>query len=333
MLDERMAHMALSIHGTEPTSVFRLIGNDENSASFAVGWTLEQSPRFLGVVIEEVFGEVLKVTNAVIQLQKHGGDGGYTDIELQAGHLFHVILEAKRSWELPSMDQLQRYLPRLIAGGAERKRLMSVSAASRSHAQRRLPAQLDGVPIGHLSWGDLQSLARKAETLSTQFSEKLWLRQLAQHLQEFTSMERQTDNNVFVVVLGDKPMLSGQTHTWIDVVEKDESYFHPVGNHWPIQPPNYIGFRYRGILQSVHHIDSFEILEDVSTRNPLWVRTDSDHFVYRLGPPMRPARQMRTGNLYMNQRVKCAIDTLLSGAFDTIRAARDETDRRLQEVV
>lgn len=51
------------------------------------------------------------------------------------------------------------------------------------------------------------------------------------------------------------------------------------------------------------------------------------------GPPMLPAREMRTGNLFMNQRVKCAIDTLLSGAFDTIRDARDETDRRLAEIV
>ena len=31
-------------------------------------------------------------------------------------------------------------------------------------------------------------------------------------------------------------------------------------------------------------------------------------------------------------RVSCAIDTLLSGAFDTISDARDETQRRLAEV-
>jgi hypothetical protein len=55
-------------------------------------------------------------------------------------------------------------------------------------------------------------------------------------------MERQTDNNVFVVGLGQNPMVPGQTHTWIDVVERDKCYFHPVGNHWPVQPPNYIGF-------------------------------------------------------------------------------------------
>jgi hypothetical protein len=243
-----------------------------------------------------------------------------------------VILEAKRSWKLPSIDQLNRYLLRLIAEGAERKRLVTVSAASRPHAQRRLPGELQGISICHLSWGDLHALARKAETSAAPFSEKLWLRQLPQHLQEFTSMELQTDNNVFVVALGQNPMLPWLTHTWIDVIGKDNHYFHPVGNHWPVQPPNYIGFRYRGILQSVHHIDGFQIVEDLSTYNPLCVKTDTDHFVYRLGPPMRPPRPMKTGNLFMNQRVKCAIDTVLSGAFDTIRDARDETDRRLAAV-
>ncbi len=324
--------MALSLHGTEPTNVFRLIGKDENSATFAVGWALEQSSHFRELVVNAVFAEALDANDMAITLQERAGDGGYTDLELQAGHRFHAIVEAKRSWELPTLDQLNRYLPRLIAGGAERQRLVSVSAANQDHAQRRLPAHLGGVGICHLSWGDLQRLARKAETLASRFQEKLWLRQLVQHLQEFASMERQTDNKVFVVVLRNEPMVAGYTHTWIDVVEKDHCYFHPVGNHWPVQPPNYIGFRYQGRLQSVHHIDRFEIVEDVSTYNPLWVKTDSDHFVYRLGPPMRPPREMKTGNIYMNARVECAIDTLLSGAFNTIRDAKDETDRRLAEI-
>lgn len=324
--------MALSIHGTCPTSVFRLNGADENSASFALGWTLEQSLHYRKLVAEAVFGEVLDVNDVVITLQKHDHDGGYTDVELQAGHRFHAILEAKRWWDLPSIAQLKRYLPRLAVGRAERQRLISVSAADRSHAQRRLPARLEGVVICHLSWRDLQILARKAQTLATGSQEKLWLRQLIQHLQEFASMERQTDNKVFVVALGQEPMVAGLTHTWIDVVEKDNCYFHPIGNNWPVQPPNYMAFRYRGRLQSVHHIDSFQIAQDLAACNPLWPKTDSDHFVYRLGPPMRPAREIRTGNVFRNGRVWCAIDTLLSGAFGTIGEARDETQRRLAEM-
>ena len=208
--------MALSLHGRKPTSVSRLCGNDENSASFAIGWTLEQSSHYRELVAKAVFDEVLEVNEVLITLQRHGEDGGYTDIELQDGHKFHAILEAKRSWELPRVEQLNRYLPRLVAGGAERQRLVSISAANRSHAQRRLPTELAGIGICHLSWGELAGLAMKAETLTSRLQERLWLRQLVQHLQEFTSMERQTDNTVFVVALGQRPMVAGQTHTWID---------------------------------------------------------------------------------------------------------------------
>jgi hypothetical protein len=54
-----------------------------------------------------------------------------------------------------------------------------------------------------------------------------------------------------------------------------------------------------------------------------------DHFAYRLGPPMRPPGDVKTGKIFKNGRVWCAIDTLLSGAFATITDARDETQRRL----
>ena len=325
--------MALTIHGAQSASVFRLNGMDENSASFALGWVLEQSPNYRKLVVEAVFGEALDVSDVVIALQKHGKDGGYTDIEIQAGHRFHAILEAKRWWDVPSREQLMRYQQRLVNSGAERNRLISVSAADQSYAQRRLPPDLDGIELVHLSWSNLQQIAKLAQTRASSLEEKLWLRQLIQHLQEFVSMERQSDNNVFVVSIGRQPMMDGNTHTWIDVIEKDGCYFHPVGNNWPVQPPNYVGFRYHGKLQSVHHVDNFEIVENLSEYNPLWLETHRDHFVYQLGPPMRPVREVKTGNIYPSGRVWCAIDTLLSGAFDTISAARDETQRRLNEAL
>ena len=321
------------MHGHEPTNVFRLCGSNENSASFALGWTLERCPQFRNLVVEEIFGQGFLTEDVAVTLQAHGRDGGYTDIELQAGRSFHAVLEAKRSWELPSLRQLNRYVPRLLSGRAKQQRLVSVSAADREHARRKLPTSVTGIRLTHMSWSDFHRLAVVAGGHSPRFEEKLWLRQLTEHLREFTSMERATDNSVFVVVLGSRPMVPGQSHTWIDVVEKDKSYFHPVGNRWPVQPVNYIGFRYRGRLQSVHHVDSFEVVEDVSACNSKWLSTSTDHFVYQLGPAMRPTSEMKTGNLFMNQRVRCAIDTLLSGAFQTIEEARDETHRRNEEVL
>ncbi len=323
---------ALAIHGKEPSNVFQLTGSDENSATFALGWVLERSPAYRKLVMGAVFGDSLDVSNAAIALQRHAEDGGYTDLEVQSGRQFHVIFEAKRWWSVPTVKQFERYLPRLDAGRAERRRLISVSAADATYARRQLPDQIDGIGLIHLSWGDLERLAEKARYQAGSFEEKLWLRQWIRHLQEFISMERQNNNNVYVVALGTQAMIEGQKHTWIDVVEKDKCYFHPVGHTWPVQPPNYIGFRYRGKLQSVHHIDSFDVAENISTVNPLWPETEIDHFIYQLGPPMRPSKEVKSGTIW-HRRVWCAIDTLLSGAFDTISDAINETKRRWGDTV
>jgi len=322
----------LTIRGAQPQSVFGLTGADENSATFALGWVLEQSPQLLEAVVDAVFGEKLDVSDSAITLQRHAEDGGFTDLEIQAGLRFHSILEAKRYWDVPDTLQLKRYVGRLLEAKTDRRRMITVSAASAALAQRQLPSSLQGVPIVHLSWTDLQRLARRAKSASTRHDEKLWLNQFILHLQEFVSMERTTDNKVYVVSLGATPMGPGKKQTWIEVVEKDGCYFHPVGDTWPVQPPNYIGFRYRGQLQSVHHIESWDILRNVADRNPNWATTTRDHFVYQLGPAMRPQKEVRTGRLYMTLRVWCAIDTLLSGAFATISDARDETKRRLDEI-
>ena len=98
--------MALTIRGVPPSNVFRLYGADENSASFALGWVLEQSPAYRKIVIEAVFGEKLDVDNVVIALQRHGDDRGFTDLEIQAGQQFHAILEAKRWWMSPAWNNL-----------------------------------------------------------------------------------------------------------------------------------------------------------------------------------------------------------------------------------
>lgn len=62
-----------------------------------------------------------------------------------------------------------------------------------------------------------------------------------------------------------------------------------------------------------------------------WPESDADHFIYELGPVMKPPKDVRTGNLFRSTRTWCAIDTLLSGEFETISDAANETKRRLEE--
>jgi len=237
--------------------VFGLSGSDENSATFALGWLLERSATFRFEMVTSIFGQPITIDGPVITLQTHAPDGGFTDLEFHAGGRLHLILEAKRSWALPTLQQLARYRPRFAGAGAALQRLVSVSAMATDQARRRLPEDLDGVTVTHVSWRDLQQIAKRAFTQVSGFEEKLWLRQFIEHLREFVAMDRTTSNLVYVVSLGTEAMVEGQSHTWIDVVERDRCYFHPIGPGWPSEPPNYMGFRYRGRLQSVHHVDTF----------------------------------------------------------------------------
>jgi hypothetical protein len=157
------------------------------------------------------------------------------------------------------------------------------------------------------------------------------LSELIQHLKAFSSMQDESSNQVFVVSLSRTPVNQGVEYSWIDVVERDRRYFHGVGNGWPITPPNYVAFRHGGQLQSVHHVDEYKVVVDLAEVNPLWPKTNVDQFIYSLGPPMRPARPLPNGKIWPNGRYWCAIDTLLSGAYPTVKDARDESQRRLSE--
>jgi hypothetical protein len=332
LADEAFAQMSLSIRSTFPRNVFELMGKDENSATYALGWALERSPALARRLAQEIAGRPIDISDLRIALQRSGDDRGYTDIELRCGKTMHAIVEAKQGFELPGVDQLSRYRPRLREAGFESVVLVSVSATPEPIARLKLPREVGGVPVKHLSWGAVRGLAKTARRAAGGLEEKLWLRELIDHLEDYAAMNRTRDNMVYVVSLGSDAMRDDCDRTWIDVVEQDRRYFHPVGNHWPMQPPNYVGFRYRGQFHSVHRIVSFDIVKDVSTVNPTWCSTDVDHFVYKLGPAMKPAKPLRAGgpsdSVKRSARVWCAIDTLLSGQFEQLGEARDETNRR-----
>lgn len=320
--------MTLRLFKSECRNVFALAGVIENSATCALGWIIEKSPTFLRLFVEDLGGPSYSPEETiVVDLQRHDKDGGFTDVEIACGDRLRLIIEAKRGWILPEEAQLKTYAPRLEQWARADRRIVSVSAASQDYASKRLPPQVSSFPVLHRSWGDIMRLACKARQRCTSYEEKLWLREFATHLEDYVSMQNPHDNRVYVVALSSEP-IEGGSYTWIDVVEKDGCYFHPVGNRYPVIPPNYIGFRYNGELQSVHHVDEYKVVTNLKESNPNWPETKEDHFLYKLGPAMKPKKPVKTGNLYPSARVWCAIDTLLSGVCATIRDARDLTERR-----
>lgn len=322
----------MKLSGNDINTVFALNGDDENSATYAFSWALSKSPTLLRKTIYDLVNLEVASEQILIEAQKHGQDRGFTDIEILIPNACHIIFEAKRNWELPSVEQLEKYATRFETAHEPVPMIVSLSATSREYSERQLPCRrIGGIPLEHRSWKDVRELVEQAYSNTKSLKEKLWLREFKNHLRGYVSMRNPIDNRVLVVSLSQAPINEGEDYTWIDVVEDDNHYFHPVGNRWPVTPPNYIAFRYGGQLQSVHYIESHTVVTDLSSVNENWPQIHSDYFVYDLGPAMNPPVIVTNGAIHPAGHYWCIIDTLLSGDYTTISDARDETNRRLDD--
>jgi hypothetical protein len=91
-----------------------------------------------------------------------------------------------------------------------------------------------------------------------------------------------------------------------------------------------MAFRWAGRLQSIHHVDSYEIITSWRQHFPDTTEAEIDpHFLYHLGPPIVPQHEVKTGNIYRSGRVWAAIDLLLT--CETISEARRKSEERARE--
>ena len=248
---------------------------------------------------------------------------------------FYIIIEAKRGWILPGYDQLKMYSERdsFITNPARHKAIVSMSECTEEYANNKLP-KVDGVDILHLSWKNILDLAEEARKISGN-AEKYVLDELKGYIGRIMTTQNKNTNWVYVVSLGmakaevtteEGKVLAGDI-TYVDIVRKHNVYSCPIGGGkggWPKEPLTYIGFRYDGKLQSIHHIESYVITDNLHPYIPELpdVTLSQTHFVYKLGPGIVPAKEVKTGKkIVMSNRVWAHIDALLTA--DTISEAMD----------
>src|ERR1039458_588577 len=118
------------------------------------------------------------------------------------------------------------------------------------------------------------------------------------YLTTIVNMQPQESNWVYVVSLSNYEWARGLT--FIQVVEERKRYFHPYGRYgWPSEPPNYIGFRYGGVLQSIHHIENAQVIKNFHPSFPEYHNKEKEpYFLYKLGPAIRPSHEVKTGKIY-----------------------------------
>jgi hypothetical protein len=104
-----------------------------------------------------------------------------------------------------------------------------------------------------------------------------------------------------------------------------------LDKNWPKVPPNYLGFRHYGRLQSIRHVDAYVIDTNISRHLPGVPSQEWEpHFLLTLGPPIRPDHQVPTGRrIQRSARVWVDIDLLLTAS--SISEAWELTKQRRVE--
>jgi hypothetical protein len=308
--------------------VFDLLGSLENDMTDALALSLSRSQSFLRAFLADLgYSAPYSDEDAVLGVQTRRPAEGITDLEIQVGDAFFALVEAKRGSALPTESQLKLYAPVLAHRSAPANILVALTTATPAFAANGLATiSLPGVTLTHRSWREVRSLAIQARAHDTQEAKRL-LDQFIGYIEVILGMDTRYDNQVYVVSLG-AGTPEGWSLSWIDIVEKRSRYFYPVGHRWP-DPPNYLGFRYRGKLQRIHHVEGYEIITNFHTVFPEAPDepTGCPHYCFSLGPTIVPPHDVAAGpRVQRKNRVWCMIDTLLTSP--TISDALTGTEKR-----
>lgn len=321
----------LIAYGSKVTSIFQLMGTLENDITKSIAWAFSLCNAFSKLVIDELFEIDSEPSQFLIKYQQWENGKGITDLEITDNKSFYAIIEAKRGWILPGADQLSLYSERLSMRDSfiKNKAIITMSECSEEYADSYLVfKQINKIPVKHISWKRLYEIAVISIGKSNNIQKQI-LRELLEYFRGIMTMQQKTSNWVYVVSLSYEKA-EGSELSYIDIVEKKGMYYHPFGvRGWPKEAPNYIAFRYSGQLQSIHHIEKYVVtkkMKEVISELPdkEW---DTDHYVYTLGPAIKPNKIIKTGNIYASGRKWAMLDLLLTS--DTISEACDKSSDRV----
>jgi hypothetical protein len=315
------ADVPLRRHGNDVTSVFDLLGRDENDLTAALAFTMANSSGLLDLVLRRL--EMSAAGGGTLLRLEERDDFGRTDLEIDIGtHL--VIIEAKRGWLLPEDVQFDKYAHRVKERGGGC--LVSLSAASSEWAHQLLPTEVSGVPLVHYSW-DLVRQDLSVAREQARGGERAWLNEFNEYLREAVKVRDPADSWTYCVAVNTYGVGGGDRSSR-DFLAVEQCYFHPHGwgQGWPKAPPNFLAFRWNNQVQQLHRVASSEVIPSLQSRwpdIPVAYGSDKPHVLYHLGPPL-PGTPFPSGGNYRAARVWFVLDQLLvSGSLrEAIRLSK-----------
>lgn len=314
----------LTRHGRDVRGVFDLLGFGENDLTAALAFTLSRSPHLLGLLLDRL-GVPGDRDGAEVHTEV-ADKSGRTDLELRVGgHL--VVIEAKRGWLLPSLEQLSKYTER-ISVGATSGQLVTLSDVSDTYFDTVLPDSVDGVRVSHLAWSVVKAgIVEARRTVGGK--ERVWLGELDTYLRRAVVETDPASGWALSVVLNDDSA-NGAATSFREFVTEFGIYFHPFGGWakgWPTTPPNFMAFRWNNQVQQIRRVVAAEPVPDLVSRWPDMTAPEVTlpHVVYTLGSPLRMIEPLPCGQNYRAAHVWALVDQLL--VCSTLQEAIAESRR------
>lgn len=315
----------LLIHNNEVDNVFDLLGTNENDITYSLSWAFSQVKPFLSYFIEKTIQKKINIDEIDILLQQYGDDKGYTDIELLSSEFF-CIIEAKKGWNLPTKRQLERYRSRFKEYPKLFHKLLVISECKKEYADKTFNGYGLDFFVDFVSWRDVHKWAQVVYPRCRN-KQKALIDELNRYFKKVITMQDKTSNEVYCVVVANTQLQNG--FTFRDVVKRGY-YFYPMKPRYPRIPPTYVAFRWSGRLQSIHFVESYEIIDKPDKYFPElagwdgW--SDCPHYLLKLGKSFKPDHEVLNGQIDNRQQIKCMLDTLFT--CNTIQEARDLTNHR-----
>ena len=196
----------LTRYGRELSSIFQLLGHNEDDLTYALGWCLANCSVLMTKFVEEIgFQELNSPVHIALQ---EADEFGRTDVEIHCDDSL-LVIEAKKGFVLPTIDQLKKYSYRHFSEKSNRRLLVLTdynSIVMREDAN--VPHVVNGLPIQYLGWQEIFQLVLVA-TKTSNNKQKLLLRQFATYLKETVTMPNKNSNLVWVVPLSNKKFGGG----------------------------------------------------------------------------------------------------------------------------
>ena len=321
-----MTQASLSLHGHQIRTVFDLGRRGEVGATAALGYMLSRTPTFSRALVRRFLGNSATVPSNVGLEVRETGEGRF-DVQM-IGPDYCVVIEAKWGWLPPSVAQMKMYARRVSRQNVRHRLLVTLSNAASGVAGHSLPQSLFGIDVKHLQWRDIAGLARHV-LRAVRGADRRMLMEFIQYLERTVMGSSKPEDFVYVVALSEGRSKSWNV-SWKDAVMKQRVYFHPVGLGYPHEPPTYMGFRYDGMLRSIHRVVDSQVITCKSQAIPgASDRQMKPHFLHRLGKPFLPNREVRSGRVW-NSRVWCRLDELLTAK--TIAQAAQRSSYHLEDL-